>query len=247
MRIVTSLAFLCALTCLPLEITAQKRANSNKPSTAAGSSRPVCEGQPIPKEFVVVGLKRSGRCGSLPELVVKRPAASETVCANSPIPSGYSMTEVTSLHACSGASPNPLTNALFIARDGAVTVQPGRASQRARSYDNEGEESAPLTRRAARPQDDTARIVEERATRINQQAEDSLAQKAAKDKFELARKEMIFTGMIKNEVLRSWWKPYKVDALTTDEGTWEIWRYRRPGGTASLHFNQNGILKYIEH
>lgn len=107
---------LVALCALATFAHAQKRRTPLK----AAQARSYCQGDKLPAGYVIVGMRQSQRCGSLPELEIKKPtAASEVMCDGSPIPDGYSMTGTTGSFACRGASPNPLTNALVIKRDGA--------------------------------------------------------------------------------------------------------------------------------
>ena len=76
----------------------------------------VCTVAAVPKGMVIVGYKDNAGCTSGRELLVKRPDASETVCANSPMPDGYVVQRISGSIECREASPNPLTNALVITR-----------------------------------------------------------------------------------------------------------------------------------
>jgi len=90
-----------------------------KPSAA----RPICKVQSVPKGMVIVGHKTNPLCGQAFELVVKRPVTAEKVCANSPIPDGYTVDNITGSAECIG--DNPLTNALAISKEGLYGIKIG--------------------------------------------------------------------------------------------------------------------------
>jgi hypothetical protein len=62
--------------------------------------------------MVIVGYKTNPACGQEMEIVVKRPGASEIVCADSPIPDGFMVDGIRGSLTCSGG--NLLSNALSI-------------------------------------------------------------------------------------------------------------------------------------
>jgi len=77
--------------------------------------------------MVIVGYKDNAVCETGSELLVKRPIDSETVCANSPVPDGYRIQNITGTVECRDNSPNPLTNAVVITqagRDGSTSIAP---------------------------------------------------------------------------------------------------------------------------
>jgi hypothetical protein len=88
----------------------------------------ICNGESIPKGYVVVGYRSSAKCAENPELVIKKPAEVENVCDDSPIPEGYHVVSQQGSTACVKADSNPLTNALTIARDGSEKNSPSTCS-----------------------------------------------------------------------------------------------------------------------
>lgn len=246
MKFFASLTLALTFACLASETPAQKRA-ARKPPSSAGSARPLCQGDAVPKGQVVVGLKPSTRCGSSLELVTKKPSDSEVVCESSPVPPGYSVTSVTASPACASASSNPLTNAVVIARGGTVTGQRNVSSQASPSYNSDDEEEAGPTHRqdrASRKSDGTQRLVEEHADEANQRAREHLAQKEWEDIVEQAiSNHQLLIGMTTEQVLRSWGRPGHVDTYTTARGTSSTWFYSKGQRDVLLSFNEDGILK----
>jgi hypothetical protein len=247
MKILVSLVLVSTLLCLASVTSAQKRA-TRKPQPSSGSVHPICQGEAVPRGLVVVGLKPSTRCGSSPELVTKKPSDSEVVCESSPVPPGYSVTSVTSSPACASASSNPLTNAVVIARDGAIAGQCNVPPKASPTYYSDDEEEANSPRRQGRPSrqsDDTQRLVEERADEANQRAREHLAQKEWEEKVEQAvGSHQLLIGMTTEQVLRSWGRPGHIDTFTNARGTSSTWFYNRAGRGVLLSFDEDGILQY---
>jgi hypothetical protein len=113
------LVFTASAACL-----AQKRGANNAGRKVSAASPIVCEGDAIPKGYVVVGHKRAAKCGARFELVIKQPDEAEIVCNGSPVPDGYHVANQLSSADCrAGVSSQ---NALSI-------VANNRAAQRAAS------------------------------------------------------------------------------------------------------------------
>ena len=89
MRQVVKLLLLAVLLCsLPTGSIAQKSGRRTpKPS------RPtvICEIASVPKGMVVVGYKRNSACSDGAEILVKRPENGDIICAESPVPPGFSV------------------------------------------------------------------------------------------------------------------------------------------------------------
>lgn len=61
--------------------------------TRTSSPPPViCKLSSVPKGMVVVGYKTNSTCGDGKQLLVKRPANGDIICAESPLPTGFSIT-----------------------------------------------------------------------------------------------------------------------------------------------------------
>jgi hypothetical protein len=119
MKNLTKLAVLLAAVCLLSSVGLGQQKSirkTRKPTTTPPKS--VCSVDTVPSGMVIVGYRDNVGCTSGTELLVKRPDASETVCANSPIPAGYIVQSINGSIECREASPNPLTNALVITRGG---------------------------------------------------------------------------------------------------------------------------------
>ena len=101
------------LSLFPTTSIAQKSARRTRRSPA------ICKITSVPKGMVVVGYRRNSACSDGAELLVKRPENGDIICAESPVPAGFSIvTEAQgdSLRTCpkkafliSGASPGRTT------------------------------------------------------------------------------------------------------------------------------------------
>jgi len=98
------------LVCLASSAVSAQSKTRKKRSTSSA----ICGAASVPKGMVIVGYKPNSTCERGMEMVVKRPAAKEIVCANSPVPDGYIVEEVQGSLACGAA--NALSNALSITR-----------------------------------------------------------------------------------------------------------------------------------
>lgn len=122
MKTFIKILVLCSVVCMVSSAALAQQKSRKKPSAA----RPICKVQSVPKGMVIVGHKTNPTCGGGFELVVRRPVTAETVCANSPVPDGYTVDKVTGSTACSG--DNPLTNALVISKEGLYGIKIGMTS-----------------------------------------------------------------------------------------------------------------------
>lgn len=89
MHRLTKLLLLSLLLCLlPSAATAQKTTRkTRKPSSPAV----LCKIESVPNGMVVVGYKRNSACSNGAELLVARPENGDIICAESPVPAGFSI------------------------------------------------------------------------------------------------------------------------------------------------------------
>jgi len=87
MRKILTLLLLLSISCLiPSLSSAQKSTRkTRKPAPV------ICKVADVPKGMVVVGYKRNSACGGGSELLVKRPADGDIICAESPLPAQFSI------------------------------------------------------------------------------------------------------------------------------------------------------------
>lgn len=123
MKTLIRILIICSVACMVNSAASAQQKSRKKPTAAA---RPICKVQSVPKGMVIVAHKTNPTCGEGFELVVKRPITAEKVCANSPVPDGYTVDQITGSSACSGA--NPLTNALVISKEGTYGIKIGMTS-----------------------------------------------------------------------------------------------------------------------
>jgi hypothetical protein len=84
-QLVTLLLLLCLL---PSGLVAQKQTRKpRKPSTPPI----ICKIASVPKGMVVVGYRRNSACSNGAELLVKQPENGDIICAESPVPSQFSI------------------------------------------------------------------------------------------------------------------------------------------------------------
>jgi len=100
---------LCLVCLASSAVFAQSKTRKKRPASST-----ICGVASVPNGMVIVGHKPNPSCAQGIEMVVKRPAAKEIVCANSPVPDGYTVDEVQGSLACGPA--NALSNALSITR-----------------------------------------------------------------------------------------------------------------------------------
>ena len=89
MQLLIKLVLLSVLLCLlPSESIAQKSGRKTpKPSLPPV----ICKITSVPNGMVVVGYKRNSACSDGAELLVKRPENGDIICAESPVPPGFSI------------------------------------------------------------------------------------------------------------------------------------------------------------
>src|SRR5262249_16277473 len=67
-------------------------AQKSVPKTRSPSASPIiCKIASVPNGMVVVGYKRNSACSDGAELLVKRPENGDIICAESPVPSQFSI------------------------------------------------------------------------------------------------------------------------------------------------------------
>ena len=89
MQKLIKLLILSLLLCLcPTGSIAQK---SNRRTRKSSPPALICKITSVPKGMVVVGYKRNSVCSDGTELVVKRPESGDIICAESPLPSQFSI------------------------------------------------------------------------------------------------------------------------------------------------------------
>jgi hypothetical protein len=162
MKFIVRTSLLLLLICLfVLPTPAQKRAVKAKASSTS-SPKTLCQGDAVPKGYVVVAATRTSKCV---ELTVKKPTATELVCDGSPVPEGYSVMKQDASPRCRAANAIPLNNAMVISNDGSTVTPPVRQSAR-RNDDEEDERPRPTIRVTINGKDQDERpksVVEQRA------------------------------------------------------------------------------------
>jgi hypothetical protein len=89
MQQLTKLLLLSLLLCLlPSGAIAQKSARKTRKSSSPAI---ICKIESVPTGMVVVGYKRNSACSNGAELLVKRPENGDIICAESPVPAGFSI------------------------------------------------------------------------------------------------------------------------------------------------------------
>jgi hypothetical protein len=230
MKASTQLLFLVTL-CSACTYSALGQKAGSKPRKPP-KSRVVCSVEAVPQGMVIVGYKDNAACETGSELLVKRPTDSETVCANSPVPDGYSVQNIIGSVECRDASPNPLTNAVVITRggrDGSTSIAPTPSYTRPSSS---REITVRVTTGSSREPAPVKSPLEERAEKVNGEAKIENA----------ASRGEIVVGMTMDQVLKAWGSPQSRSNTTTSRsGTDSTWTYYRKGQSVDLYFN-DGIL-----
>lgn len=125
------------LSALALTITtgvlAQRRDAKNAARKSATTPSILCEGDQIPRGYVIVGYKSSTRCSVKSEVVIKKPEEAEIVCSGSPIPDGYHIANQLTSTDCLVRGTTAFTNALSIVSNGEIGS--GTANRSNVSYD----------------------------------------------------------------------------------------------------------------
>lgn len=108
---------------------AQKRgANNARRKAPAVVPQILCQGDSIPKGYVVVGYKSSPRCGEHAQLVIRKPDEADIVCAGSPIPDGFRVANQLFSTDCAGRGTSPSSNALSIVSTRLIGFEPSTAA-----------------------------------------------------------------------------------------------------------------------
>jgi hypothetical protein len=249
-------ALLIAAACLLNSFSLAQQTSIRKTRKPTAPPKTVCSVAAVPKGMVIVGYKDNADCPSSRGLLVKRPDASETVCANSPMPDGYSVQSISGSIDCREASPNLLTNALVITRIGddlsassTTNSEPiyGRATSRREktvshsrgASTDEEEASSP----SLRPVDSAGNIRSQRTEKTESTIErDSDLEPASRipsrADIEIAvRRSTVIIGMTMQDVSRAWGKSHTTDSLVEEDGLTHIWGYSR----GKVYF-RNGVV-----
>lgn len=227
MKHLLRLLMLTLLLCLPtLPAYAQKRRVMSRKETPA-SGQTFCAGDKIPSGYVIVGYEASNQCGTKSELRIKKPAALEIVCNSSPLPTGYRIVRDESSIACQSRETNLLNNALEIARDD-IDVP---ATPKAQLLDS---------RRPVRNTTyDAEEVRNERAAAIQEEAQQQVKILNA------IRDHKIVLGMTRDEVVKSWGRPYSISRRKSSiSGYIESWTYRTNRADVYIKF-KNGVVDYF--
>jgi Protein of unknown function (DUF3465) len=116
------IALLCTLafTASAASLAQRRGANNGGRKVPATASQIRCEGDAIPKGYVIVGYKSSARCGDKSQLIIKKPDEAEIVCSGSPIPDGYHVANQMSSADCLVRGTNSSSKALSIVSNGLI-------------------------------------------------------------------------------------------------------------------------------
>jgi hypothetical protein len=245
-------AVLIASVCLLNSIGLGQQKSIRKTRKAIEPPKIVCTVAAVPKGMVIVGYKDNAGCTSGRELLVKRPDASETVCANSPMPDGYIVQSISGSLECREASPNPLTNALVITRAGEDLSASSTTNSesiynrstlrreirvsvsRGTSTDDEEPPQRSNSQNSKTSRPSAGNIIER----------DSDLERApipSREEIEIAvRRSTVIIGMTMQDVSRAWGKSHTTDSLVENDGLIHIWGYRR----GEVYF-RNGVVYKI--
>ncbi|HEX6729814.1 MAG TPA: DUF3465 domain-containing protein [Pyrinomonadaceae bacterium] len=122
MNSIIRITLLCTLAFVASTPSLAQRRGTNNAGRKAPATAPqiVCEGEPIPKGYVIVGYKSSAKCGDKPKVITKKPDYAEIVCNGSPIPDGYHIANQISSPDCLTRGTNSSLNALSIVSNGVI-------------------------------------------------------------------------------------------------------------------------------
>ena len=119
MNLVIRIALACTLAFAATTASlAQKRGANAGRKVSTSTPRTYCEGDVIPKGYVIVGHKSSSKCGDKPQLTIKKPDEAEIVCDGSPVPEGFYIANQLFSSDCRQRSKTPSPNALSIVSNG---------------------------------------------------------------------------------------------------------------------------------
>jgi hypothetical protein len=122
MNRVIRITFLCTLAFTVSTASLAQRRGANNAGRKVPTTAPqiLCEGDPIPKGYVIVGYKSSAKCGDNSQVIIKKPDEAEIVCNGSPIPDGYHIANQMSSTDCLARGTNSSSNALSIVSNGPI-------------------------------------------------------------------------------------------------------------------------------
>ena len=133
MNRVMRITLLCTLAFTASTAALAQRRGANNASRKVPTTVPqiLCEGDPIPKGYVIVGYKSSAKCGDKSQVVIKKPDEAEIVCNGSPISDGYRIANQMSSADCLARDTNSSSNALSIVSNGTASLGDDSAIGRA--------------------------------------------------------------------------------------------------------------------
>jgi hypothetical protein len=122
MNRVIRITLLCTLAFTASTASLAQRRGANNAGRKVSTTVPqiLCEGDPIPKGYVIVAYKSSAKCGDNSQVVIKKPDDAEIVCNGSPIPDGYHIANQMSSTNCLARGTNSSSNALSIVSNGVI-------------------------------------------------------------------------------------------------------------------------------
>ena len=249
-----------AAVCLLSSVALAQQTSIRKTRKLAGPPKTVCSVGAVPKGMVIVGYKDNADCTSGKELLVKRPDATETVCANSPMPDGYTVQSISGSIECSEASSNLLTNALVITRTGedlsassTTSSEPSYGTSTSRreitvshSRDVSTDDKEPPTS-SSRPVNSAGNIRSQRTEKSESTIErdsdlEPTSRIPSRADIEIAvRRSTVIIGMTMQDVSRAWGKSHTTDSLVEEDGLTHIWGYRR----GKVYFRNGVAFKII--
>ena len=103
--------------------TQRRAANKSTRKVATTAPQILCDGDAIPKGYVIVGYKSSIKCGDKSQLVIRKPDAAEIICTGSPIPEGFHVANQMSSADCVAKGKSDSANALSIVSNGLIRSQ----------------------------------------------------------------------------------------------------------------------------
>lgn len=225
MKLLMLVSVVCLVSSAAIAQKKTARKARNAPST-------ICKVASVPKGMVIVGYKKNQACGEAMELLVKRPDVIEIICADSPVPNGYSVGGVQGSAACNTGNSNPLTNALAIWSGDAAPASAPRESV-SRGY------NVP----SARNNSAVDSAVNQRAQRINAEAQRENAERENNARLQsAATQKTIMVGMTMAQVKWAWGSPDDVNSRTTESGTTSTWTYKSAAKWVFVHFDEAGIV-----
>jgi hypothetical protein len=111
MNKVIRIALICTLVITATNASLAQRRTVKKTTTAP---KILCEGDAIPKGFVIVGFKAAAKCGDKSQVIIRKPDEADIVCNGSPIPEGYRVANQMSSADCLRKGTNASANAVSI-------------------------------------------------------------------------------------------------------------------------------------